>query len=153
MLDLFDEASRAGNIVLALDEAQLFFGQGTGAVNLSQVLLPILQAHAIKLVLAVTPGDWQKLRATNTAMAGLLTPLVLAEADEADTMRLEADHALMMERGQFVTTYRALLEAYRLSGRYLEDEAYPGRAIKLLEAAYQPPRRQRRHTTYRYSKR
>jgi ATP-dependent Clp protease ATP-binding subunit ClpC len=139
VLDLFDEASRAGNIVLALDEAQLFFGQGTGAVNLSQVLLPILQAHAVKLVLAVTPGDWQKLRATNTAMAGLLTPLVLKEAGQADTVRLEADHALVIERGQFITTYGALLEAYRLSGRYLEDEAYPGRAIKLLEAAYNHP--------------
>ena len=139
VLELFDEATRAGNIVLALDEAQLFFGQGTGAVNLSQLLLPILQAHQIKLVLAVTPGDWQKLRATNSAMTGLLTPLVLAEPSESETIRLEGDHAIGFENGQYVTTYRALQEAFRLSGRYLEDEAYPGRAIKLLQAAFNHP--------------
>jgi ATP-dependent Clp protease ATP-binding subunit ClpC len=139
VLQLFDEALRAGNIVLALDEAQLFFGQGTGAVNLSQVLLPILQARSIRLVLAVTPGDWQKLRATNSAMASLITPLVLSEPGEADTVQLEADHALTWEQGRVITTYRALTEAYRLSGRYLEEEAYPGRAIKLLEAAFNHP--------------
>ncbi|MDB5178860.1 MAG: clp protease binding subunit [Patescibacteria group bacterium] len=134
VLGLFDEAVRAGNIVVALDEAQLFFGEGTGAVNLSQILLPILQQRSLKLVLAVTPGDWQRLKATNTAMASLLTPLVLAEPTEIEVMRELADRALTLERDH-ITTWSALLEAYRLSGRYLDDEAYPGRALKLLEAA------------------
>jgi len=138
VLGLFDEAVAAGNIVLALDEAQLFFGSGTGAVNLSQVLLPLLQAHHLKLVLALTPGDWQKLRATNTGMASLLTPLVLSEPSQTEVVRLEADHAILMEHDQ-ITTWNALLEAYRLSARYFEDEAYPGRALKLLEAAYHYP--------------
>ena len=134
VLSLFDEATRAGNIVIALDEAQLFFGEGTGAVDLSRILLPVLQARSIKLVLAVTPGDWQRLKATNAAMAGLLTPLVLHELSQTEVMRQLADRALTLERDH-ITTWSALLEAYRLSGRYLEDEAYPGRALKLLEAA------------------
>lgn len=137
VLGLFDEAARAGNIVIALDEAQLFFGSGTGAVNLSQLLLPVLQARSVKLVLAVSPGDWQRLRATNTAMSSLLTPLVLTEADELTTLRLTADHALELEGASgLITTWRAVQEAYRLSGRYFQDEAYPGRALKLLEAAF-----------------
>jgi ATP-dependent Clp protease ATP-binding subunit ClpC len=138
VLGLFNEAVHAGNMVVALDEAQLFFGEGTGAVNLSQVLLPILQAHSIKLALAITPGDWQKLRATNSGMASLLTPLVLSEPDQTATIRLLADHAMVIEGAQ-ITTWRALLEAYRLSGRYLQDEAYPGRAFKVLEAALNYP--------------
>ncbi len=139
VLGLFNEAVRAGNIVIALDEAQLFFGSGTGAVNLSQILLPILQAHSLKLVLAVTPGDWQRLRATNPAMSSLLTPLVLTEADEVTTLRLTADHGLELEGGRLITTWRAVQEAYRLSGRYFQDEAYPGRALKLLEAGFNYP--------------
>jgi len=139
VLTLMGEAIHAGNIVVALDEAQLFFGQGTGAVNLSQVLLPILQSHNLKLVLGVTPGDWQKLKSTNVSMTGLLTPLVLSEPSQADTIRLLADRALILESGRFFTTYQALLEAYRLSGRYYQDEAYPGRALKLLEAALNFP--------------
>jgi ATP-dependent Clp protease ATP-binding subunit ClpC len=139
VLELLGEAIHAGNIVLALDEAQLFFGQGTGAVNLSQVLLPVLQARNLKLVLAVTPGDWQRLKATNSALASLLTPLVLAEPSQTETVRLLADRALILEGGRVNTTYRALIEAYRLSGRYYQDEAYPGRALKVLEAAMNHP--------------
>ncbi|HSX02435.1 MAG TPA: AAA family ATPase [Candidatus Saccharimonadia bacterium] len=138
VLMLFGEALHAGNIVVALDEAQLFFGQGTGAVNLSQLLLPILQAHSIKLVLNLTPGDWQKLKSTNAAMTSLLTPLVLVEPSQTDTLRVLADRALIME-GDRLTTYQALQEAYRLAGRYFQDEAYPGRALKLLEAALNHP--------------
>ncbi|HVQ44954.1 MAG TPA: AAA family ATPase [Candidatus Saccharimonadia bacterium] len=139
VMTLLSEAGHAGNIIIALDEAQLFFGQGTGAVNLSQVLLPLLQSRSFKLVLALTPGDWQRLKATNTAMASLLTPLVLAEPGQANVVRQLADRALYLEKGQLLTTYSALVEAYRLSGRYLQDEAYPGKALKLLEAAFNHP--------------
>ncbi len=139
VMTLLSEAIHAGNIVVALDEAQLFFGQGTGAVNLSQILLPVLQSRNLKLVLGLTPGDWQKLKATNTAMTSLLTPLVLTEAPQAETIRLLADRALILEGGRFITTYPALVEAYRLSGRYFQEEAYPGRALKLLEAALNYP--------------
>jgi ATP-dependent Clp protease ATP-binding subunit ClpC len=138
VLALFNEAAHAGNMVIALDEAQLFFGEGPGAVNLSQILLPILQAHALKLVLAITPGDWQRLKATNSGMASLLTPLVLSEPDQVETIRLMADHAVIIERNEIIT-WNALLEAYRLSGRYLQDEAYPGRGFKVLEAALNFP--------------
>jgi ATP-dependent Clp protease ATP-binding subunit ClpC len=138
VLQLFGEAVHAGNIVIALDEAQLFFGQGTGAVNLSQVLLPILQSRRLKIVLSITPGDWQRLRAMNSSMASLLTPLVLAEPNEQEVMRVLADRSLLLEHDK-ITTWRALVEAYRLSSRYFEDEAYPGRALKLLEAAQNYP--------------
>jgi ATP-dependent Clp protease ATP-binding subunit ClpC len=134
VLLLFSEATHAGNIIIALDEAQLFFGQGTGAVNLSQVLLPILQSRSIKLVLAITPGDWQKLRAMNSSMASLLSPLVLTEPTEKEVKRTLADRALLLE-GDKITTWNAVAEIYRLSGRYFEDEAYPGKALKLLEAS------------------
>ncbi len=139
VITLFNEAGHAGNIIIALDEAQLFFGQGTGAVNLSQVLLPLIQARGFKLVLTLTPGDWQRIKSTNTAMTSLLTPLMLSEPPETDVIRDLADRALYLEQGKYITTYQALQSAYRLSGRYYQDEAYPGRALKLLEAAMNHP--------------
>ncbi len=139
VMTLLSEAGHAGNIIIALDEAQLFFGQGTGAVNLSQVLLPLIQSRSFKLVMALSPGDWQKLKATNSSMASLLTPLVLAEPNEATVLRVLADRSLYLEQGRLITTYAALTEAYRLAGRYFQEEAYPGRAIKLLEAAITHP--------------
>ncbi|HSX01319.1 MAG TPA: AAA family ATPase [Candidatus Saccharimonas sp.] len=139
VLALINEAVHAGNIILAFDEAQLFFGQGTGAINLSQVLLPILQGRHLRLILTLTPGDWQKLKAAAPAMASLVTPLVLSEPGQADTLGILADRGILMEQGRFATTYQALMEAYRLAGRYAQDEAYPGKALKLLEAAMNHP--------------
>ena len=135
ILTILGEAVGAANIVVALDEAQLFFGQGVGAVNLSQMLLPVVQTRRLKLVLTLSPGDWQRLRSTNSALAGLLTPIVLSEPTEIDTLRLLADRALGLESGQTVISWQALKAAYRLSSRYDTDTANPGRSLRLLEAS------------------
>ena len=135
VMSLFNEALAAGNIVIALDEAQLFFGQGTGAINLGHVLLPYLGDSRLPLVLAFTPGEWQKLKTTSPSAASLLTPLILVEPNEADTLAILADRALLIESSTLTICYQALQAAYRLSGRYLQEEAYPGKALKVLEAA------------------
>ena len=135
VMSLFGEATAAGNIVIALDEAQLFFGQGTGAVNLSHVLLPYLGNNGLPLVLAFTPGEWQKLKSTAPSASAMLTPLILTEPDESSTMAILADRALLLEPPGVTVTFQGLQAAYRLSGRYLQEEAYPGKALKVLEAA------------------
>ncbi|HWB38755.1 MAG TPA: AAA family ATPase [Candidatus Saccharimonadales bacterium] len=134
MLSLASEAAQAGHVVIFFDDAQLFFMDGAGAVDASQILLTILQARALPIILALTPPDWQRLRSKNPNLAGLMTPIILAEPSEAEVMRILEDASLGMEHQQNVLiAYNALREAYRLSGRYEQDEAYPGKAIKLLE--------------------
>jgi len=131
---LLTETVHAGHIILFLDDAQLFFSNGPGAVDLTKILLPVVQARAIQLVLAMTPHDYQALRAANPAFAGLLTPVMLSEPPEKDVLRILQDTAIFIEHPQNVLiTFEALKEAYRLSGRYGDDLAYPGRAIRLLE--------------------
>lgn len=136
MLTLFSEAAHAGNIVLFLDEAQLFFSQGTGSFDVSQILLPVLQSRQIRLILALTPNDFQRLKAEHPPLATLLTPVMLAEPNEEEVMRILEDTALGLEhKGKVLIAYEALREAYRLSGRYNQEQAYPGKAIQLLEQA------------------
>ena len=131
---LLQETIHAGHIVLFLDDAQLFFRSGTGSFDVTQILLPVLQGRAVQIVLAMTPHDWQQLKADNAAFAGLLTPVVLTEPPEASVMRVLEDTASNFEaRYRLLIAYEALHEAYRLSARYDQDTAYPGRAIRLLE--------------------
>lgn len=131
---IIDESSRAGHIILFLDDAELFFNQGVGSVNASSILQPILQNRAIPFILTLTPADFQRLRTNNQALANLLTPIILTELPQASIMNILEDTAAGMEH-QFncLITYNAIKTAYRLSGRYNLDEAYPGKAIKLLE--------------------
>ena len=131
---LLEETVHAGHIILFLDDAQLFFKSGTGSFDITQILLPIIQGRSLQIVLAITPHDYQELRSTNAAFAGLLTPVILTEPSEADTLRVLEDSARTFEiRHKVLIAYEALLEAYRLSGRYDQDMAYPGKAVRLLE--------------------
>lgn len=136
MIALANEAAHAGHIILFLDDAQLFFSDAPGAFDGSQILLSIVQARAVPLILAISASDFQRLKGRNPALATLLTPVVLQELPEAGVMRVLEDTSVGLEyRHKVVVAYEALHEAYQLSGRYEQDEAYPGKAIKLLEQA------------------
>jgi ATP-dependent Clp protease ATP-binding subunit ClpC len=136
LISLANEAAHAGHIILFFDDAQLFFHDSTGAFDAGQILLPIVQSRAIPLIFALEPATFQRLRATNSALATALTPITLVEQPEAAVMRVLEDSAGYIEgRHRVVVSYAAIREAYRLSGRYEQDEAYPGKAIKLLEQA------------------
>jgi ATP-dependent Clp protease ATP-binding subunit ClpC len=136
MLSLASEASHAGHILLFFDDAQLFLGGGPGSFDATQILLSVVQSNSTPIILAFTPNDYQRLRAQNQSLASLLTPVVLQELPEEDVMKVLEDTAAGLEnQHKVLVAYEALHEAYRLSGRYEQDEAYPGKAIKLLEQA------------------
>lgn len=136
VLQLLNEAMHAKNIIIFLDEAQLFFGRGTGAVDLSQVLLPILQQSPLKIVMAMTPQDWQNLTAVNPGLGGIIQRLTLPKPAEADVMRIMADAAVGIEqKNSSTTSYAAIKEAYQLADRYVTESAFPGKGINLLDSA------------------
>jgi ATP-dependent Clp protease ATP-binding subunit ClpC len=131
---LLNEAVHAGNIILFFDDAQLFFQSGPGSLNATQILLPVVQSRAVQLIFAMSSHDYEQLRANNMALAGLFTPVVLREQPESEIMEVLADNATRFEiKHRIVISYDALKTAYRLSGRYETDMAYPGKAIRLLE--------------------
>jgi ATP-dependent Clp protease ATP-binding subunit ClpC len=136
MISLASEAAHAGHIILFFDNAQMFFGEGHGSFDASQILLSLVQAHSVPMIFALSPQDFQRLKSRSNSLTAQLTPVVLQELPEADVMRILEDTAVGLEnRHHILVAYEALREAYRLSGRYEQDEAYPGKAIKLLEQA------------------
>ncbi len=136
ILALFTEAVDAQNIIIFLDDAELFFNEGTGQFNLSQILLPLLQNRKIKIIAALTPDEFQKLKNTNAELTAHLPTVVVNEPDQPTTMAILEDSALTLEgQNQIVVSFQAVKEAYRLSAQYLQDLAYPGKAIGILEQA------------------
>lgn len=136
ILALFGEAAHARNIIIFLDEAELFFGKGTGAIDVSQVLLPLIEAGSVKLIAAFTPEDWQQLRAARESLAAHIDPIILSEPDQNITQKILEDSALTFEaQNKILVSYQAVREAMRLSAQYMQELAYPGKAISLLEQA------------------
>lgn len=130
------EAYKAKNVILCLDNAASFFEEGIGSVDLTNVLLPVIEGGGLRIVLTMDEQRWLKVSARNTALASALNRLSVPPATEEETLRVLQDKLIAIEFTQKVTfMYQALKEAYRLSERYLYDQSQPGKALGLLEAA------------------
>ncbi len=133
---IFSEAYAAKNIILCLDDAQLFFEEGIGSVDLSNVLLPIIEAGRLRIILAMDEQRFLQISQRNSSLVNALNRVNIAPATKDETIAVMQDQLVLLEFARKVTyTYQALDESYRLSERYVHDLAMPGRALKLLEAA------------------
>jgi ATP-dependent Clp protease ATP-binding subunit ClpC len=140
VMQLLGEAVQARNTIIFLDEANLFFNSGPGAVDLSQILLPILKRNTVKLVCAMTDHDWQQLVAKQPALAGAFQRLIVAEPNSEETIQVVQDAAIGIEHKASTTILQpAVTEAMRLAGRYLPEMSFPGKAISVLESAAHYP--------------
>lgn len=136
VISLLNEAYHAKNIILFLDDAQAFLHEGTGSADLSNLLMPVMQGGSLRIILSMTPQQWQHLSASNTALAGLLNQVIVGEPTKQNTINIMEDQVLLLEHANKVTfMYQAIREAYQLADRYYTDMAFPGKGIRLLEAS------------------
>jgi ATP-dependent Clp protease ATP-binding subunit ClpC len=134
MLTLFGEAVASGNMIIFLDDAQLFFGSGTGAFDMSQILLPVLKSRNVRIIAAFDPRDWQHMQATHQSLTTGFASITLTDLPQEEVYKVIEDNTMQLERRNGVLiTFEAIIEAYRLSGQYMQEQAYPGKAINLLE--------------------
>ncbi|HET8884075.1 MAG TPA: AAA family ATPase [Candidatus Saccharimonadales bacterium] len=130
------EAYNAKNIIICLDNAQLFFEDGIGSVDLSNMLLPILEAGRLRLILTMDEQRFLQIGQRNGSLVNALNRISVAEANKDETIMVMRDKLIITEFQRKVTyTYQSLEESYRLSQRYIHDLAMPGRALKLMESA------------------
>jgi len=133
---LFVEAFRAKNIILFRDDAQLFFEDGNGSVDLSSILLPVLEGGRLQLILAMDEQAYLRITQRSPGVAAVMNRINIPPTSESETMLVMQDQVLQIEHKHAVTfLYQALKEAYRLSERYMRDMVQPGRAVRLLEQA------------------
>lgn len=133
---LLNEAFASKNVIICLENAQLFFEEGIGSVDLTNLLLPVLEAGRLRMILAMDQQRFLQISQRNTQLAHALNTVVVEPPDRAETMRILRDQLIVFEQQHKVTyMYQALTEAYRVGERYIQDRAMPGRALKVLEAA------------------
>ncbi len=131
--EIISNATRAGNIILYFDEAQLFFGSGAGSVDVSGILLPSLQSSSISLIASFTLDDWHKLDTVNPSLASLFARIDIEPSDREQTIGILQDISITLEKkSSGVVTFKAIQAAYDMSERYLRNKAMPAKAIDLL---------------------
>lgn len=131
---IFYDSIKAGNIILFFDEAQLFFGNEPGTVNIAKVMLPIIEKYNLNCILSINHQEWHKITSTDASLTQLFTRVEIAPTDEAQTISILQDFAIVFEsKYKRAITFKALKESYSLAERYIRDVAEPKKAINLLE--------------------
>jgi len=133
---LLGEAYAAKNIIVCLDNAELFFEDGVGSVDLTHLLLPIMEAGRLRIILTMDEQKFLQISKRTPAIASAVNRITIQPTDELGTLKVLEDHLPALEYRRKVTyMYQALKDAYRLSQRYVYDISMPGQAISLLESA------------------
>ena len=136
VMRVLSEAYSAKNIIVCLDNAQLFFEEGIGSVDLTNVLQPILEAGNLRVILSMDEQRFLQIAQRNPALVNTLNRVNIAPSNQEETLRVLQEQAMVQEIRRKVTyTYQAIRESYRLSERYMHELAMPGRAVKLLESS------------------
>lgn len=133
---ILGEAYSAQNIIIYLHNAHLFFEQGVGSVDISNLLIPTLEAGRLRIIMTMDEQRFLEISAVKPALSNALNKIMVNPASEDEAMRVMEDQVPILEfRYKVVYTFLALREAYRLSERYVHDLEMPGRALNLLEAS------------------
>lgn len=131
--NMANEAYRAKNIVLYLDNAGAFFGDDNQP-DITEAILPIIEGGRVRMVLSLTPRHWQYLQGKKPQVVAALNYQVVQPTNAQDTIKILENQCLFTE-GQYkcLFTYESIKEIYRLAERYGPEIAMPGRAISVLE--------------------
>lgn len=134
---LFAEANAAGNVVLVFDDAESFLGGDTaGHVDISAMLVTLIERTRVPLLFSMTPRVWQGLQQDRSPLAGVLNPYIVKPARANEIMTILEDQSVFFEyQRDVLIAYQALKEAVRLSDEYVHDLAQPGASIRTLDSA------------------
>lgn len=136
MIRILNESYAAKNIILCLDDAHLFFEEGPGSIDISNLLLPIIEAGRLRMILIMDRQKYLEISTRNPALANAFNIIQVTPTNHEETLKVLMDQAPLMESQKHVIfTYRSLTEAYRLSEQYMHDIEMPGKAKLLLQSA------------------
>jgi ATP-dependent Clp protease ATP-binding subunit ClpC len=149
ILRVLNEASRSGNIVLAISGVHGVRGISSGqagSVDLAEVLATGVRRLRIKVIATTTP-EANRQYLVGSALGGLFESVLLTEPTVEEAIPMVESHALLTELSHGVFfTYDAIERLVDLTSRFLPDKRLPKKAIDLLDelALYMKETRQKK---------
>ena len=126
-----------GNIIMFIDEIHMIVGSGgDGAMDVSNMLKPMLARGEIHVIGATTLNEYRKYIEKDGALERRFQKVLVSEPNVTDTItilrglkeRFEIFHGVTIKDS-------ALVSAATLSDRYITDRFLPDKAIDLVDEA------------------
>jgi type VI secretion system protein VasG len=125
-------------IILFIDEAHTLIGAGgaAGSGDAANLLKPALARGELRTIAATTWSEYKKYFEKDAALARRFQVVKVEEPDEEKAMVMMRAIAPFLEKHHKVMiTDDALLDAVRLSHRYLSARQLPDKAVSVLDTA------------------
>ena len=136
--DLMSEVSRAGNLILFVDEMHTMVGAGAaeGGIDAANILKPALGRGEIQMIGATTLTEYRKYLEKDPALNRRFRPVMVEEPTPEETLEVLRGLRPGLERHHHVKIGdEALTAAVSLSRRYLPEQFLPDKAIDLVDEA------------------
>lgn len=135
---VLQEVTRAGNILLFVDELHTIIGAGgaEGAIDASNILKPALARGEIQLIGATTVEEYRKHIEKDAALERRFQPIMVEEPTPEQAVEILKGLRYQYEHHHQVRISDEAVEAaVQLSSRYINDRFLPDKAIDLIDEA------------------
>src|SRR5262245_43090027 len=134
---VIDEVKRSPiPIILFIDEAHTLIGAGgaAGQNDAANLLKPALARGELRTIAATTFAEYKKYFETDAALKRRFQQVKVDEPDEQKAIRMLRGLVPMLEKHHKVRILdEAVVDAVRLSTRYMPDRQLPDKAVSLLD--------------------
>jgi ATP-dependent Clp protease ATP-binding subunit ClpE len=138
MKGVVEDARRAGNVILVIDELHNIMGAGDaeGAMNAANILKPALARGEIKVIGSTTLDEYRRFIEKDSALERRFQKVIIEEPSAEDTLEILIGVKDYYEKHHHVIFPTPVLEtAVRLSDRYIMDRYQPDKSIDLIDEA------------------
>ncbi|MEL7607479.1 MAG: ATP-dependent Clp protease ATP-binding subunit [Sedimentibacter saalensis] len=139
MKAIIDEAKKAGNIIIVIDEVHNIVGAGEaegGAMNAANILKPALARGEVQIIGATTLDEYRKHIEKDTALERRFQPVMVDEPSIEDSIEIVKGIKDYYELYHNVKiTDEVIEQAVLMSERYITDRFLPDKAIDVIDEA------------------
>jgi len=132
---IFNEAARAGNIILFFDNfhALVSAQEGVGQVNTSEIIMPYLEG-AVRVIGATTLKDYHKNIESSPGVAAAFNRIDVKEPNLEETTEVLQEMIPFVEhRDGVFWPYQAVKEVVRVADRYIHNIPNPEKTIEIVD--------------------
>ncbi len=135
---VIDEIQHDGQVILFIDELHTLIGAGgaEGAIDASNILKPALARGELQTIGATTLNEYQKYIETDAALERRFAQVGVNEPTQADAIAILKGLKDRYEKHhQVAIPDETIIEAVKLSERYVTERYLPDKAIDIMDEA------------------
>jgi ATP-dependent Clp protease ATP-binding subunit ClpC len=131
--EIIAEISHARDVFLYIPDFQNILGATSYGLDLSGALLPYLKDGAMPMIATMSTGNYKTYMEKNP-LREVFTVILLTEPEHDSVVQMVLSEAAKIEKKyKVILSYRSVISAVELAGRFFQDEVLPGSAVSLLE--------------------